>query len=115
MMKTSTKLIIGGGLVATTGLAFYTFKKHKDSTPAYQVQEYIFDLKEDAEIVLDQLKETAEKYTHVTVADYLDLIGEGSSYILHSYGWDCKALSKAKIKKHRRGFIIKFPKVVEIQ
>lgn len=112
-MKTSTKLIIGGGLVATTGLAFYAVKKRK-GTPAYSVEEYIFDLKEDAEIVLDQLKESAQKYEYVTVADYFDLIGEGSSYILNKYGWNDKALAKAKIKKSRRGFTIKFPKVVEI-
>jgi hypothetical protein len=113
-MKTSTKVIIGGGLVATTGLAIYVYKK-KGAKVAHVLDEYIFDNKEDADTVLEKLNESAAKYDAISVADFHDLIGEGASYILHGYGWDSKSISKAKVKKTRKGYTIKFPPVGEIK
>ena len=115
VMELKTKVIIGSGLAVGTGATIYVVKKKRDAknpeNPDFVVDDFVFDLKEDAEIVLEQLKESAEKYGHVTVADFHDLIGEGSSYILNGYGWYAKAMNKAKIKKSRHGYTIKFPKV----
>lgn len=110
-MEMKTKVIIGSGLVATTGLALYAVKRKRNNQPNFFLGSYVFETHDDAEIVLDQLKEKADKFDIVTVVDYYDLIDEGSSYILNSYGWSGRKVYKAKIKKRRKGFEIIFPKL----
>lgn len=113
-MKTSTKIIIGGGLVATTGLAIYAVKKRKVGKPVFEVQDYILDNKEDAEAVLETLVEMAEKYDQVSVCDYYDALGESSSFVTQKYGWKVKAIRRAKIRKTKQGWTILFPRVEEL-
>jgi hypothetical protein len=112
-MKTSTKVILGGGLVLGTGLAVYTIKNRKQ---VFEFEEMLFDTKEDAETVLKELNGLANKYDFVTVADYFDLLGTPVSYVANTYGWNSKSLAKAKLKKYRgRNYTIKFPRVEELK
>jgi hypothetical protein len=110
-MKLSTKLFIGGGLVAGTGLTIYGIKKYKKGKKSFVVESMIIETEEDAEAVLDTLKKSAETYDYVTVCDYFDLLGLPTTYVTRGYGWTSKTISKAKVKKVRHGYEIKLPKV----
>lgn len=114
-MKLSTKLFIGGGLVVGTGLAVYGIRRFNDGKEILIVDEYILDSKETAESVLKTLNEVAEKYDNVSVGDYYDTLGMPSSFITNGYGWSVKAISKAKIKKVRGGYVIRFPRAEVIK
>lgn len=114
-MKLSTKLFIGGGLVAGTGLAIYGIRRFNDNKEILVVDDYILDSKATAESVLKTLNEVAEKYDTVSVGDYYDTIGVPSSFVTNGYGWSVKAISKAKIKKVRGGYTIRFPRAEAIK
>ena len=110
-MKMRTKLFIGRGLVAGTGLTVYGVKKYKDSKAPYVVDEMLLVNHDDALTVLKQLKETVDKYDFVTVVDYYDMLGVASSYAANGFGWNTKTISTAKIKKVRGGYMLKMPRV----
>lgn len=75
------------------------------------VEEYIIEDRHDAEHVLTMLKECADKYGHVSVADYHDLIKVASSFAHNAYGWGLDSISEAMIVPVRGGYVIKFQPV----
>jgi hypothetical protein len=110
-MKIQTKLIIGGGLVLGSGLAVYAFNKTKNVKPRFVIDKLVLDNKDDLKKVIEEIDALSKKYDSITVGDYYDLMGVGSSYIANSHGWKSEALSKVKIKKVRGGYTIIFPPV----
>lgn len=77
----------------------------------YGVDEYIIEDRYDAANILATLKENADRYDVVSVADYYDLIGVASEYTDNNYGWTIDSIVNASILPIRGGFIIKFPPV----
>lgn len=74
------------------------------------VEEYILD-RHDASQVLVSLTESAERYGHVSVADYYDLIGVPSQFTDNQYGWTYENIIHANIVPSRGGFLIRLPNV----
>jgi len=103
------KTLVVGGLVTLGALTLGALiKKNKGNI---YVEEYIINNLSDAEEVRKTLKEYANSYGSVTVADYLDLLGITSSFTDNTRGWSEARLSNVKIVKHKMGYIIKLPAV----
>ena len=77
--------------------------------------EIVFNTREDAETVVDAMKEIIEQYGYVSVADLYDLAGLTSTYKDHQYGWtDISDISVfSHIIKGRDEYLICLPKVIE--
>jgi len=78
-----------------------------------QVVDYLMPTRDEAILVLNTLRENAERFGSVSVADYYDAIGVDSSYTDNSYGWDAAGIvGHTTIIGTRGGYIIKFPPVM---
>ena len=77
------------------------------SPPKPRDDVYILQSLEEAEEVLTQLRDILEKYGHVTVVDYKELVGVSSSYIENKCGWT--DLSNAQIDQTVNGWTVVLP------
>lgn len=73
----------------------------------------VFDSRENAENVLETLKEIINKYGLVTVADLHESAGLDVSYTENKYGW--VNLKEAKIVRVRQGYKLVLPETVPIK
>ena len=53
----------------------------------YEYEELVFDTRKEAERVIENMLDLADKYSFVTVADMYDLTGVMCSYADNKYGW----------------------------
>lgn len=73
------------------------------------LDELSIDSRGEAEEVLDQMYELLDRYGYVSVADYLDMLGEEHDYTYQKYGWT--DLRNAEIKRDRDGsYYIRLPR-----
>jgi hypothetical protein len=73
------------------------------------VDEYSFELRDEAAQVLVSLTEYADMYDVVSVADYYDTIGIKPKFTDNNVGWTIDSITRATIMPIRGGYIIKFP------
>lgn len=66
----------------------------------------------DAEAVLEQMRDTVDRYGLVSVADMYDMAGESAPHTAHKIGWT--NIRAAEVTRVRDGFIIKLPKAVPL-
>ena len=72
-----------------------------------------FEYRQDAEAVLEQMKDIIDTYDLVRVLDLYDLAGYGPApHTANNYGWT--NLSRAYVDHTRDGYIIKLPKAVAL-
>lgn len=83
---------------------------NKSIRAANRVQEFAFETRNDAAIVLDQLIEIATNYSVATVADYYDNIGATTEYTDNNYGWEEQDLRNVNIFASPNGYILSLPK-----
>ena len=76
-------------------------------------RDVIFEARGDAEVVLYNMCEMLSEYDVVSVADFLNLSGEKSSYVDDKFGWF--DLSDARVEHVRDGYIVNLPKAVDIR
>lgn len=67
-----------------------------------------FDSRAEAEIVLDRMAETIERFGYVTIADMYDMAGLSHVYTTNRYGWT--SVRTGEVVKSHDGYIIKLPK-----
>lgn len=72
----------------------------------------ILSSREDAQTVLDRMKEILARYDNVTLEDLLDLTGLPTTHKDHSLGW--KSLETIEIKQVEKGFVLDLPPVEEL-
>lgn len=73
----------------------------------FDPEDYIFERKDDAERVFNNMIDILEEYERVTVTDFLDSIGKSTDYTLQNYGWT--NLSEGEVRHIREGYIIDMP------
>lgn len=79
----------------------------------YEVIQY--DIRAEAEKILNDMKKIASRYGCATRADYMDLVGIESNTILDSkFGWVESELKKARIVPGPFGWFIEFPRAVPL-
>lgn len=82
------------------------------SRNAYGFNEYIFDNRGDAEIVLERLDEAIARYSIVSVADLRELAGLPQEYTDNKYGWT--NIRNAEIRRVSDGYLLRMPKALPI-
>ncbi len=75
------------------------------------LDEFIFERREDAEDVLDRMCDYLERYDDVPVSYFYDLCGETVPGDFTKDDWGWTSLGSAKVLRSGRGYIIDFPKV----
>lgn len=75
-------------------------------------EEYEFNSRGDAEMVLDRMEEILDRYQIVTVGDFYDLVGEVGNYTDNKFGWS--DLRTARVARTRSGYVIKLPRPMPI-
>lgn len=74
--------------------------------------EVVIQSEEDANTVLDTMKQLLETYEVVTLGDFLNLTGIASTYTDEKSGWT--NLTDAKVKPVDGGFIVAFPPTEQV-
>lgn len=76
-------------------------------------EEVVFEHRRDAETVLDELMEVIARYGFASIADFYDVAGVTCrTFSANKYGWlDVRTV---KVVRVRDGYIIKFPRPIEI-
>lgn len=69
----------------------------------------LFESRDDAEEVLDNLVDFVEIYGQATVSDLYDLVGKTCEYTDRGFGW--KALGSSRVVRGRDGYILDLPPV----
>lgn len=77
---------------------------------ANRIQEYELPDRQQANDVLTSLREIADKYSAVSVADYYESIGVPVEYTDNNYGWELRDLDTARVRSTPHGFIIELPR-----
>ena len=94
---------------------YYSGSNKKDRSELQQPQkskdfdDFVFENKGDAEMVLDQMLELIDLYGQVTVNDFFDLIGKTGDFTDDRWGW--RNLANASTKRVSGGYIIILPRV----
>ena len=82
---------------------------------SYYLEDYIItDGRETAVEILSTMREAADMYDTVAVADYYDMIGVPSVHTDHNFGWTIDTIVLATILPSGSGYLIKFPPVQAI-
>lgn len=87
---------------------YYSRKRDRD------LDNIIFEYREDAEDVLDSLVDYLERYDCVTLSYFYDRCGMTVAGDFTSDDWGWTSLRDAKIRKTRRGWILDMPPVKPI-
>lgn len=75
------------------------------------VVEYIIEDRLKAAEILAIMKEAADKYGSVSVADYYDMLGIGTEFTDNNWGWSVDSILRTTIMPTRGGYVIKFPQL----
>ena len=105
-----------GGLSGYTGYGTFSSRQtgiSQRNRDNYDLDEFVFQSRADAEMVLDTLKEIVSKYKAASVADLCDLIGRSSQYTDVKYGWT--DLRGADVQRVREGYVLIMPRVTLIE
>ena len=79
----------------------------------YEMPDYIFKSRQEADRALEILKESTEQYGEATLGDFYELIGvTGNGYPDRLYGWT--DLRTAYVSRSNGGYCINFPRLVEL-
>ncbi len=78
----------------------------------HEFDDVIFESRADAEDILDRLRIILEDYKVVSVADYLQCLGEGSEFTDTEWGW--LDLRQATVRRVRGGYSVVLPRTQPI-
>lgn len=70
----------------------------------------VFESKNDAEAILDELVESTVRYGMVAVSDFYELAGLDYTYTDYRYGW--ADLQRARVEKVRDGYVLYLPRPI---
>lgn len=86
--------------------------KHK-SIDYFDVNNFMFKSRRDAEEVLSTLQLALEEYPSVSIADFYDALGMSAPHTAYNYGWT--NLSGVDIRSYRGEYYIEFPQYKQIK
>lgn len=85
--------------------------RYRRKTPV-SFDDIVFERREDAEKVLENLVELTMMYGMASVADFYELSNMDTTYIDNQYGWF--ELSMASVRRVRDGYILDMPKAEKL-
>lgn len=111
------KLVV---IILNRKLPEYIYPGKKNPNPAeFTTNDWLevkqFDIRAEAEKILDEMTQLAYWYGCVTRADYMRVIGVKPRAIDHKYGWLEKDIKKARIVPGPYDWFIEFSRAVQIR
>jgi hypothetical protein len=98
---------------ATTGpYAPRTISRHARST--HNFEEIILETRDEADAVMESLRELVKVYGYATVGDMLTLCDIESTFVDGQWGWTDREMVNARIVMTRGGFLLRMPGTVPI-
>lgn len=79
----------------------------------HDVGQLILSSREEAELVLERLRDVIDTYGIVSVADLYDLLGLPTTHVDNKFGWT--SLVNVDIRQDRQGYILELPATEPIQ
>jgi|SRR5687768_2625085 len=76
------------------------------------LDELVFETRDEASAVLEQMEDILEEYGRVSVADLYAMIGKSSSHTDQKWGWE--ELQGALIKLVRGGYLLSLPRTCSL-
>lgn len=100
-----------GNVLTNYNAASRTTRGFSSSRPSRQdsardFAEVVFDSRLEAEDVLDQLLQQAERYDYATLDELYDLVGVDAEYTDRKWGWSVADLRNSSARKVRDGYIL---------
>lgn len=88
-------------------------RERERSRVSYDLDDIIFESRDDAEEVLIRMDEIRDRYDGiVTVLDLFDLVGRPARHTDNKYGWT--SLKSAGVSRVRDGYILRLPRPMPI-
>jgi hypothetical protein len=76
-------------------------------------EELIFNLRSDAQAVLEEMYERLEEYDSVSVGDLMSMLDKPSTHTDQKWGWE--DLQGSEIRTVRGGgYLLRLPKIVQL-
>ena len=82
-------------------------------TQPHDVGQLILANREEAELVLERLRDVIDTYGIVSVADLYDLLGLPTTHVDNKFGWT--SLVNVDIRQYRQGYILELPATEPVQ
>lgn len=79
----------------------------------FDLDNLVFNTREEADIVLTRLEDYMVDYGQVTVGYLLELMDESGPYTAEYYGW--RNLDRASVRRVRNGYALDLPRPVRIE
>jgi len=89
-----------------------TVAQPRAASSRFDYQNIVFANRADAELVLDQMWGSIQRYGYVTVMDLYDMADMTAPYTSDKYGW--YDVSSASVERVMGGYIIKLPKAAPL-
>jgi hypothetical protein len=89
-------------------------QRGQDRAGQFNSEDYIMDDRNEALEALAQLQEYADNYNQVTLADFLDALGQDTQYTDNNYGWLYDDIMQGKVVMVRGGYALRLPRLVAI-
>lgn len=77
--------------------------------PRFTTESYMLESRDEAMYVFDELRNLANDYNFVSIADFKDLVGIDSEYTDNNYGWMIEQVEGGSIRSMRNGFVVVLP------
>lgn len=87
--------------------------RRRSSRPSYDIDDIIFDTRDDAELALDRLERILDQYGTVRVADLNSVAGITGSWTDKNFGWT--DLRGVRVLPVPEGYIIDFPPCEDVR
>ena len=85
------------------------YKERRIGNDVYDLDDIVFNTRQDAELVLTQMEDIIDNYHIVSVADLYDLVGVScQNHCSNNYGWI--TLNSARVVRVRDGYILDLPR-----
>lgn len=85
------------------------YKERRIGNDVYDLDDIVFNTRQDAELVLTQMEDIIDNYHIVSVADLYDLVGVSCpNHCCNNYGWI--TLNSARVVRVRDGYILDLPR-----
>ena len=91
-------------------------RRDRDDSRSNSIRNYdtiVFSTRGQAELVLETMDETVDKYGQVSVADMFELVDESCPYTWNNHGW--VNLRNASIVRVYDGYKIKLPRPIDLR
>lgn len=85
----------------------YSYSGPSTQRDRFDIGQLILSSREDAEVVVDTLREIIERYNQATVGQLYELLGLTSNYTDEKWGWT--NLTNLQIRQIREGYLIELP------